>query len=119
MCCNINLVKPFENYALLNTRNDHMLLSKWQSGFTPGDSTMNQLVSIYHTLVEALDHKKDVRLVFCDISSAFDRVWHRGLLHKLHNIGFQGKLHVWLHDYLSERYHLSAGCGPRKIFHLD
>ena len=65
---------------------------------------MNQLVSIYHTLVEALDHKKDVRLVFCDISSAFDRVWHRGLLHRLHNIGFQGKLHVWLHDYLSERY---------------
>ena len=65
---------------------------------------MNQLVSIYHTIAEAFDHKKDVRLVFCDISSAFDTVWHRGLLHKLHNIGFQGKLHAWFHDYLSERY---------------
>ena len=38
-------------------------------------------------------------LVFCDISSAFDRVWHRGFLHKLHNIGFQGKFHAWFHDY--------------------
>ena len=46
---------------MYNFLHKHKLLSKWQSGFTSGDSTMNQLVSIYYTLAEALDHKKDVR----------------------------------------------------------
>ena len=27
--------------------------------------------------------KKDVRIVFCHISKAFDKVWHQGLLYKL------------------------------------
>ena len=70
---------------------DQGLLSSFQSGFTPGDSTTNQLLHVYHLLCEALDHKK-VRLIFCDISKTFDRVWHGGLLHKLEMIGITGKL---------------------------
>ena len=27
---------------------------------------------------EAVDNWKEVRVVFCDISKAFDRVWHKG-----------------------------------------
>ena len=81
----------------------HKLLSNWQSGFMPGDSTINQLVSMYHIFAEALDNKKDVRLVFCDVTAAFDRVWHTGLLHKLYNIGIRGNLLLWFEDYLSNR----------------
>ena len=40
---------------------------------------------------EAVDNGKEVRAVFCDISKAFDRIWHKGLLHKLHGIGCSGK----------------------------
>ena len=53
---------------------DNNLLSSFQSGVIPGDSTINQLVSIYHMLCEALDKKKEVRVVFCAINQAFDRV---------------------------------------------
>ena len=56
------------------------LITSKQSEFTPGDSTVNQLSHLYHMFAEALDNKKDVRLVFCDISKAFDRVWHKGLI---------------------------------------
>ena len=69
---------------------DHRLITKFQSGFTPGDSTINQLVHVYYLLCEALDKNKEVRVVFCDISKAFDRVWHRGLLYKLRKSGLQG-----------------------------
>ena len=38
-----------------------------------------------------------------DISKAFDRVWHPGLLVKLRALGFAGKLLHWLADYLRNR----------------
>ena len=80
---------------------DNNLISPHQSGFKPGDSTVNQLSYLYHIFCEALDKKKDVRIVFCDISKAFDRVWHDGLLYKLHKFGIHGNLLNWFKDYLS------------------
>ena len=41
--------------------------------------------------------------VFCDISKAFDRVWHEGLLFKLESIGIGGNLLKVLENYLSNR----------------
>ena len=52
---------------------------------------------------EAVDNGKEVRAVFCDISKAFDRVWHKGLLHKLRGIGCSGKVLSWFSSYLSGR----------------
>ena len=79
------------------------LLSRFQSGFIPGDSTTCQLVQVYHLLCEALDNKKDVRVIFCDISKAFDRVWHDGLLCKLQRIGICDDLLKWYRSYLMRR----------------
>ena len=42
-------------------------------------------------------------MVFGDISKAFDRVWHRGLLFKLKRIGIDGALLRWFESYLSHR----------------
>ena len=63
--------------------NDHSLITCLQSGFVPRDSTVNQLVDIYNTFCKALDNGLELRAVFCDISKAFDRVWHKGLIYKL------------------------------------
>jgi hypothetical protein len=79
------------------------LITVFQSGFMPGDSTVNQLVHLYHTFCEALDKKKEVRIVFCDISKAFDRVWHDGLAYKLKAMGIKGTLLEWFIDYLHDR----------------
>lgn len=68
-----------------------------------GDSTTYQLLHTYHTFIEAVDSGKEVRVVFCDISKAFDRVWHRGLLYKLSRIGISGNLLQWFKSYLSNR----------------
>ncbi|MES9881747.1 MAG: reverse transcriptase family protein [Sedimenticola sp.] len=87
-------------YNYISTNN---LLTSFQSGFIPGDSTTNQLLSIYHTFCEAVDEGKEVRVVFFDISKAFDRVWHKGLIHKLRNIGINGTVLSWLENYLSDR----------------
>ena len=55
----------------------HAIISL-QSGFVPGDSTVDKLVDIYNTFCKALDDGKEVRAIFCDVSKAFDRIWHKG-----------------------------------------
>ena len=52
-----------------------------------------------------------MRVVFCDISKAFDRVWHRGLLYKLSRFGCSEHVVKWFSSYLSDRrqcVHLSG-----------
>ena len=88
---------------LFNYIRDFDILTLHQSGFVPNDSTVHQLVYLYHTFCKALNDKKDIRIVFCDQSKAFDRVWHCGLLFKLKTIGVTGALLQWFKSYLSNR----------------
>jgi hypothetical protein len=53
--------------------------------------------------IKALDEGKEIRVIFFDISKAFDRVWHRGLLFKLKKMGIVGNLLLWFKDYLTNR----------------
>ncbi|MCG8032736.1 MAG: hypothetical protein JAZ03_11255 [Candidatus Thiodiazotropha taylori] len=88
---------------LFNHLQANNVLSSLQSGFIPGDSTVNQLTYLYHTFCEALDAGKEVRAVFCDISKAFDRVWHAGLIYKLEAAGVTGDVLNWFKNYLAVR----------------
>ena len=90
-------------YNLYTFIRDNNLLSPFQSGFRPGDSTINQLISITTEIYEAFENHDEVRALFLDISKAFDKVWHEGLLHKLKQNGITGSLHQLLGDYLSNR----------------
>ena len=78
-------------------------LNPFQSGFRPGDSTVNQLVFIIHKIYQALEQGKEVRMVFLDISKAFDKVWHKELFCKLESLGVRDHLLKWIKSYLSER----------------
>ena len=66
----------------------------------PGDSPLNKLTFLYNIFCQALDANIEIRVVFCDISKAFDRVWHAGLLCKLEAAGVTGKLLNWFKNYL-------------------
>ena len=61
---------------MFNFIQDNNLLTEHQSGFKPNDSTLNQLSYLYHTFSEAMDKRKEVQVVFCDISKAFDSINH-------------------------------------------
>ena len=82
---------------------DNASITSLQSGFVPGDSTVNQLIDIYNTFCKALDDSKEVRAIFCDVSKAFDRVWHKGLFYNLKRAGITGALLSWFTNYLSYR----------------
>ena len=82
---------------------NHKLLSPKNSGFKKGDGAINQMICITDKIYSALDNGKNVAMIFLDISKAFDRVWHKGLLYKLHTFGIRGQLLNWFEDYLSAR----------------
>ena len=88
---------------MYNFLKSNQLLSKHQSGFIPKDSTELQLINLTRTLYEALDCRQDSVVVYCDISKAFDRVWIKGLLHKLQQYGISDNLLHWFGSYLSNR----------------
>ena len=83
------------NFAL-----DNEILYKYQSGFQPNDSTDYQLDEIYNTIILNMDRGKDIRFVFCDISKAFDRIWHNGLLFKLKHYAY---VLSWIEHNLTDR----------------
>ena len=101
-----SLSKVFEKAVykhLYNHLLDNNILTDYQSGFRQGDSTINQLSTLYNSFCDAVDSGKEIRVVFCDISKAFDRVWHKGLVSKLHSVGVRGILLQWFQSYLSDR----------------
>ena len=77
---------------VFNFLSDSNAISLKQSGFMSGNSTTYQLAHLYYIFAKALDNQNNIRVVFCDISKAFDRVWHTGLLAKLARVGIAGNL---------------------------
>ena len=79
------------------------LISSNQSGFKPGDSCINQLLCITHNFYQSFNNSLKARAVFLDISKAFDKVWHKGLLYKLKQNGISGNLVNIIKDVWSLR----------------
>ena len=88
---------------LYNYLHENNILTDFQSGFRPKDSTVNQLLEIYHIIISNMDKGKEIKFIFCDVSKAFDKVWHRGLIHKLKKYGLCDGIIEWFSSYLTNR----------------
>ena len=82
---------------------ENKLISSNQSGFKPSDSCVNQLVPITHEIYNSFEEGHEVRVVFLDISKAFDKVLHDVIIFKLTQNRISGNLLKLLRDFLSER----------------
>ena len=91
-----NLFEYFQN---------NNFLSIHQSSFRIGDSCVSQLIAITHELYKSMDATPslETRGVFLDISKAFDKVWHEGLLYRLKCYGVEGGSYKLIENYLKNR----------------
>ena len=78
-------------------------ISSNQHGFKLGDSCINQLVSITHEIYKSFHKSHAVRGIFLDISRAFDKVWHSGIIFKLTQNGILRNLLKFRGDFLYVR----------------
>ena len=61
---------------------NNQMIKPHQSGFSPNDSTINQLLLITHKIYVAFDEvprKRNSSCIPLDLSKVFNRVWHDGL----------------------------------------
>ena len=79
---------------------DTNLISPKQSGFRPGDSCVNQFLSITYDIFTSFDNVLELRRVFLDIFKAFDKVWRGGLIYEFKQSGIKDKLLCVLIDFL-------------------
>ena len=98
--------KVFEK--LVNNRIvDHLekcdLFSDFQYGFRYSRSTADLLTVVSDRIARAFNRPGTTRAVALDISKAFDRVWHVGLLHKLKSYGISGQILGLISSFLSNR----------------
>ena len=82
---------------------DNNLITDAQYGLRRGSSTLDQLLDVYDLVMKKMDEKMFTKLLFLDVSKAFDKVWHRGLLHKMEHLGIKNQLLKFFKDYLSDR----------------
>ena len=98
--------KVFEK--LVNSRIvDHQekcdLFSDLQYGFRSSRSIADLLTVVSDRIARAFSRSGATRAVALDISKAFDRVWHAGLLHKLKSYGISGQIFGLISSFLSNR----------------
>ena len=79
------------------------IISHKQAAYMKGDSTVSQLLYIVHNIRKNWGCHKITHGLFLDVSSAFDKVWHAGLLAKLDQVGIEDKCFNVLASYLENR----------------
>ena len=94
--------KPVNNRIV-----DHLekcgLFSDFQYGFRCSQSTADLLTVVSDRIARAFNRSGATRAVALDLSKAFNRVWHAGLLHKLKSYGISGQIFGLISSFLSNR----------------
>ena len=100
------ILKPLEH--IVTTRltfhlESHNLISSAQFGFCKTHSTKEALWNFVFVANVALQSRKRTVIFSLDLQSAYDRVWHTGLIWKLASLGVPPYLLGWIASFLSDR----------------
>ncbi len=71
-----------------------------QSGFRNNKGAADNLVFFTQKISKTLNKDKKACGIFFDISKAFDKVWHNGLIYKLINLNVAGYMIKYIVDFL-------------------
>ena len=88
---------------LYKTLEEKNILVNQQSGFREKRGTADNLLFFSQKISETFERGKNACSIFFDISKAFDKVWHSGLIFKLNEIGVDKYLIRYIKDFLDNR----------------
>lgn len=88
---------------LISFIDKHQLLKDEQNGFRKDKNTSLATFNLMKLIIDSIDNKEPVTVLFLDMSKAFDCVDHNRLLTKLYRYGIRGSTYDWIKSYLCNR----------------
>jgi hypothetical protein len=79
------------------------LIVKQQSGFRKHRQTKDNIFYLIQKISESFNRKKRVCGIFFDIASAFDKVWHKGVIYKMVLMKIPFYIIDWINSFLENR----------------
>ena len=110
------LSKVFESVAhkrLLDHCLENKLISDKQAAYLKGDSTIHQLLYIVDKIKRQWTKGDITHGIFLDVQSAFEKVWHKGLIAKLNQINVTGNALEFFSSYLTNRKQITVVDGEK------
>ncbi|GBP36003.1 Probable RNA-directed DNA polymerase from transposon BS [Eumeta japonica] len=96
------------SYRPISLLSEHLIgkgfIINEQFGFLPNHSCYQQDLRLVEYITEGFKTKKKNVAVFLDVAEAFDRVWHAGLIYKLHLLQVPDRLILIIHNYITNRH---------------
>ena len=101
--CLGKILERIMNNRLYKICEENGLLTYQQSGFRKSRGVKDNLTFLTQKIAETFIRKKKMCCLFFDISKAFDKVWHNGLIFKM--IQNKCPLYIvkWIKDFLTNR----------------
>ena len=84
------LARLFERLVLMRIQghlDKNKIIIPAQSGFRKARQTKDNILTVIQTAQEGFNQNEKTLSVFFDITAAFDKVWHSGLIYKLYCMG--------------------------------
>lgn len=81
---------------------DNNIIPQHQFGFRAKHSTTEQVHRIVSFIRKSFEKKQYCTALFLDVAQAFDKVWHRGLIHKITSL-LPTNVHLLLQNYITNR----------------
>ena len=88
---------------MLKFAQENNFMTSDQHAFMKSRSCLTKVLETLEDLTKALDSDCGIDVIYLDHQNAFHTVPHRRLLKKLKWYGFDGKLLLWIEDFLTDR----------------
>ena len=92
------------------------LISERQAAYLKGDSTIQQLLYIINLIRKSWTKGCITQGIFLDVSAAFDKCWHKGILAKLNQAKIVNSCYNLFESYLSSRLQCTVVDGFKSKF---
>ena len=92
----VKLLETMIKKRLIDYLEGENLIIDNQSGFRKNKRTIDNIFYFKQKCLEAFHKKEKVCGILFDIEKAFDKVWHDGLLYKIHETKIPVKIANWI-----------------------
>jgi retron-type reverse transcriptase len=82
---------------------ENNVISPHQSGFRNNHSTKDHILKLTNDIINRFNNHEYTGAVMFDLEKAFDKVWHQGLIYKLHSIKTPNMIFKWIVNFLTRR----------------